>query len=115
MTDAFTVGRTPLPPRTLTSIPAKQLPSYAGSAQAAAEDVKIYLKQGHRVVVLAGDERRGKVLQDFFKDHEIPAILDPELKRLEDFPVYMADAFTVGRPPLPPKTLLSIPACALPA
>ena len=85
MTDAFTVGRTPLPPKTLTSIPAKQLPSYAGSAQAAAEDVKLYLKQGHRVVVLAGDERRGKVLQDFFKEHEIPAILDPELKRLPDF------------------------------
>ena len=85
MTDAFTVGRTPLPPRTLTSIPAKQLPSYAGSAQAAAEDVKIYLKQGHRVVVLAGDERRGKVLQDFFREHEIPAILDPELRKLPDF------------------------------
>ena len=85
MTDAFTVGRTPLAPKTLTSIPAKQLPSYAGSAQAAAEDVKIYLKQGHRVVVLAGDERRGKVLQDFFKDHEIPAILDPELRKLPDF------------------------------
>ena len=85
MTDAFTVGRTPLAPRTLTSIPAKQLPSYAGSAQAAAEDVKLYLKQGHRVVVLAGDERRAKVLQDFFKEHEIPALVDPELKRLPDF------------------------------
>ncbi len=85
MTDAFTVGRTPLPPRTLTSLPAKQLPSYAGSAQAAAEDVKLYLKQGHRVVVLAGDERRAKVLQDFFREHEIPAILDPELKKLPDF------------------------------
>ena len=85
MTDAFTVGRTPLPPKTLTSIPAKQLPSYAGSAQAAAEDVKVYLKQGHRVVVLAGDERRAKVLQDFFKDHEIPALLDPELKKLPGF------------------------------
>ena len=41
MTDAFTVGRPPLAPRTLVSIPAKQLPSYAGSAQAAAEDVKL--------------------------------------------------------------------------
>ena len=85
MTDAFTVGRTPLPPKTLTSIPAKQLPSYAGSAQTAAEDVSLYLKQGYRVLVLAGDERRGKVLQDFFKEHEIPALLDPELKRLPDF------------------------------
>jgi hypothetical protein len=70
MADAFTVGRTPLPPKTMVSIPAKQLPSYAGSAQAAAEDVKLYLKQDYRVVVLAGDERRAKVLQDFFKEHD---------------------------------------------
>ena len=82
MADAFTVGRTPLPPKTLVSIPAKQLPSYAGSAQAAAEDVKLYLKQDYRVVVLAGDERRAKVLQDFFKEHEIPALFDPEMKKL---------------------------------
>ena len=85
MADAFTVGRTPLPPRTLTSIPAKQLPSYAGSAQAAAEDVKLYRRQGCRVVVLAGDERRAKVLQDFFREQDIPALVDPELKRLPDF------------------------------
>ena len=82
MADAFTVGRTPLPPKTMVSIPAKQLPSYAGSAQAAAEDVKLYLKQDYRVVVLAGDERRAKVLQDFFKEHEIPALFDPEMKKL---------------------------------
>ena len=84
MTDAFTVGRTPLPPRTLTSIPAKQLPSYAGSAQTAADDVAIYLKQDYRVVVLAGDERRAKVLQDFFKDRQIPALIDPALKKLPE-------------------------------
>ncbi len=82
MADAFTVGKNPLTPRTLVSIPAKQLPSYAGSAQAAAEDVKLYCKQDYKVVVLAGDERRAKVLQDFFKEHEIPALLDPELKKL---------------------------------
>ena len=82
MADAFTVGRTPLPPKTMVSIPAKQLPSYAGSAQAAAEDVKLYLRQDYRVVVLAGDERRAKVLQDFFREHEIPALIDPEMKKL---------------------------------
>lgn len=36
-------------------------------------------------------------------------------KRLEDFPVYMADAFTVGRNPLSPRTLVSIPAKQLPS
>lgn len=85
MADAFTVGRNPLQPKTLASIPAKQLPSYAGSAQTAAEDVKLYLKQEYRVVVLAGDARRAKVLQDFFREHEIPALLHEELEKLPDF------------------------------
>ena len=85
MADAFTVGRLPLQPKTLLSLAAKQLPSYAGSAQAAAEDVALYLKQDHRVVVLAGDERRARVLQDFFKDHGISALIDPALKKLPDF------------------------------
>ena len=85
MADAFTVGRTPLPPRTLVSIPAKKLPSYAGSVQTAAEDVKLYLRQGYRVVVLAGDERRAQVLQTFFKDNGLLARIYPELSRLPDF------------------------------
>ncbi len=93
MADAFTVGRPPLPPRTLVSIPAKQLPSYAGSAQAAAEDVKLYLKQNYRVVVLAGDERRAGVLQDFFREHEIRAMLYPELRKL---PAYGGVSITIG-------------------
>ncbi len=82
MADAFTVGRSPVPPRTLTSLAAKQLPSYGGSAQAACEDVAAYLKQSYRVVVLAGDERRAKTLQDFFKDKGVDALIDPTLKKL---------------------------------
>ena len=82
MADAFTVGRGPVQPKTLTSIAAKQLPSYAGSAAAAAEDVAAYLKQNYRVVVLAGDERRAKTLQEFFRDKGIDALIDPTLKRL---------------------------------
>ncbi len=85
LTDAFTVGRTPLAPRTLTSLAAKQLPSYAGSAQTAAEDVKTYAKMGYRVAVLAGDERRAKVLQEFFREHDVPALIDPEMKKLPGF------------------------------
>ena len=84
MADAFTLSRSPIPPRTITSIPAKQLPSYSGSAEAAAEDVKMYLKESFSVVVLAGDERRAKVLQDFFVNHEIPALIYPELKKLPE-------------------------------
>ena len=93
MAEAFTVGRSPVPPRTLTSIAAKQLPSYAGSAQTAAEDVTAYLKQDYRVVVLAADERRAGVLQDFFKDRGIPALVYKELKKL---PARGACAIAVG-------------------
>ena len=84
MADAFTVGSTPVPPKTLTSLAAKQLPSYAGSAQAACDDVAAYLKQNYRVVVLAGDERRAKTLQEFFHDKGIDAIIDPGLKRMPE-------------------------------
>ena len=82
MADAFTVGRTPVAPRTLTSIAAKQLPSYGGSAQTAAEDVAAYLKQDFRVAVLAADERRASVLRDFFADRGIAAALSPTLSEL---------------------------------
>ena len=84
MAEAFAVGRCPVAPRTLTSVHAKQLPSYAGSAQTAAEDVGLYLKNGSRVVVLAGDERRAKVLQDFFREHGIPALIREPLDRLPE-------------------------------
>ena len=84
MSDAFTVGRTALAPKTLTSLSAKQLPSYAGSAQAAADDVKIYLKQGYSVVILAGDERRAKVLQEFLSNNGMPVLIYPELKKLPE-------------------------------
>ena len=84
MAEAFTVGRIPIQPRTLTSIAAKQLPSYAGSAQTAAEDVSTYLKQDYRVVVLAGDERRAGVLRDFFASKGISAQIHENADKLPE-------------------------------
>lgn len=84
MADAFTVGRYPVEPKTLVSIPAKQLPSYAGSVKTAAEDVSAYLKQGFRVVVLAGDMRRAELLQSFLKDSGIVAYVREKLERLPE-------------------------------
>ena len=83
--DAFTLGRGSFQPKTLLSIPAKQLPSYAGNAQAAAEDLKVYLKQNYRVVILAGDERRAKVLQEFLKEHGTEVLIRPEMETLPDY------------------------------
>jgi len=84
MADAFTMGRQPIPPRDLSSIPAKQLPSYAGSMQAALDDLEIYMKQGYRVVVLAGDERRALVLQEFFKEHGRLTRYSPALEKMPE-------------------------------
>ena len=84
MADAFTVGRYPLEPKTLVSIPAKQLPSYAGSVKTAAEDVSAYLKQGYRVVVLAGDMRRAELLQSFLKESGIVAYVRETLERMPE-------------------------------
>ena len=84
MADAFTVGRYPLEPKTLVSIAAKQLPSYAGSVKTAFDDVSAYLKQGYRVVVLAGDLRRAEVLQSFLKDGGIRAALQENLEKMPE-------------------------------
>ena len=80
--DSFTLGRGNFQPKTLLSIPAKQLPSYAGNAQAAAEDLKVYLKQNYRVVILAGDERRAKVLQEFLREHGTAVLIRTEMEKL---------------------------------
>ena len=85
MADAFAVARCPLAPKTLVSVAAKQLTTYAGNAQAAADDVAAYLRQGHRVVVLALDERRAKVLQEFLSGRGIDAAFVPALSQLPEF------------------------------
>ena len=84
MADAFVVGNPPLAPRTLLSVAAKQLTTYAGNAQSAAEDVELYLRQDYRVVVLAGDERRAGVLRDFFASRGIDAPIAKELARMPE-------------------------------
>ncbi len=64
MADSFTIGRYPMEPRSTMAVTAKQLPSYAGSADAAAEDVKHWLGEGYRCVVLTGDARRGAAMEE---------------------------------------------------
>ncbi len=75
MSDAFTVGRNPITPRSIVSIPAKQLPSYAGNAQTAADDARQLLKSGYSLAVLAGDERRANVLCEYLKEHGVSSRL----------------------------------------
>ncbi len=85
MADAFTVGRYPLEPRTTVGVSAKQLPSYAGSADAASDDVKHWLGEGYRCVVLAGDKRRAEALKELLSGKGISGVyLDPRLDTLPE-------------------------------
>ncbi len=83
MEDAFTVGRCPMEPRTIMAVTAKQLPSYAGSADAAAADVAHWLGEGYRCVVLAADRRRAEALRTLLADKGLKDVyLDEKLEQL---------------------------------
>ncbi len=85
MADAFAVGRYPMQPRTTVSLAAKQLPSYAGSGQQAAEDVRHWLGESYRCVVLAGDARRAAALADILREKGVKNIYtDQSLKKLPE-------------------------------
>ena len=94
MADAFTVGKYPLSPRTTMAVTAKQLPSYAGSADAAASDVKHWLGEDYRCVVLAADRRRAEALKELLTGKGIEDVyLD---SRLDHLPPPGKCAVTVG-------------------
>ena len=66
----------------MTSVHAKQLPSYAGSSSQAAEDISGYIRAGVAVVVLAGDMRRAKLLAEFLNEHGVKCSLAEKLTAL---------------------------------
>jgi transcription-repair coupling factor (superfamily II helicase) len=83
MADAFTVGRYPMEPRSTMALSAKQLPSYAGSADAAAGDVKHWQSEGYGCVVLAADQRRALALKELLIGKDIENVyLDAGLSQL---------------------------------
>jgi len=85
MADAFTVGRYPMEPKTAVGVTAKQLPSYGGSADTAAEDVSHWLSEGYRCVALASDGRRAQALCELLKEKGVEgAFLDKTLAKLPE-------------------------------
>jgi len=84
MADAFTVGKYSINPKTLLSLQAKQLPSYGGSAQTAADDVLLYLKQNYRVMVLAGDLRKAEILKEIFENNNINVSIKVEAEEIPE-------------------------------
>lgn len=80
----FTTSSLPFPPRTLETMTAKQLPSYGGSLETAASDIKHYLNTGYSVIVLVKDVHRGEILKEYLDKHEIKTSFDFSLSALPE-------------------------------
>ena len=85
MADSVTVGRYPVEPKTVLGLQARQLPSYGGSAETAAQDVAHWLGGGSRCVVLASDSRRAKALLEILESKGVKnAYLQQPLQSLPE-------------------------------
>ncbi|MET0017498.1 transcription-repair coupling factor [Oscillibacter sp.] len=76
METSLPTSRYPIPPRALVNLTTKQLPSYGGSLETAAEDLKHYRTLGYGVLILCGGEARAKNLLRLLEERDIPATLD---------------------------------------
>ena len=74
--NALPTSRDLLPPRALLSMNVKQLPSYGGSLETAAADMRHYLDTGSGVLVLCGNETRGKNFLRLLDERGIKARAD---------------------------------------
>ena len=74
--NALPTSRDLLPPRTLLSMNVRQLPSYGGSLETAAADMRHYLDAGSGVLVLCGNETRVKNLLRLLDERNIRARAD---------------------------------------
>ena len=75
--DSFLAASYPqsLPPKTLVSITAKQLPSYGGNLDAAAADLQFYQKNEFASLVLCGNRRRGEIFAQQLREKGLSAFL----------------------------------------
>ncbi len=71
--NALPTSRDLLAPRTLLSMNLRQLPSYGGSLETAAADMQHYLAAGEGVLVLCGNETRGRNLLRLLEERALPA------------------------------------------
>lgn len=84
LTDAFTLGRVPIQPRSIISVQAKQLSSYCGNGDAVAHEAESYKNLNYRTVILASDERRANLLREMLFERGVSAGFDYELKKIPE-------------------------------
>ena len=84
--DAFLSASYPesRPPKELLSIACKQLPSYGGNLDSAAEDIRHYRAAGFGTLVLCGGRRRAEILQTALSDRELPSTIAETLEALPE-------------------------------
>jgi len=93
MSDAFTLGRAPIEPRSIISVQAKQITSYCGNGENVAKEAESYLKLNFRTVILAGDERRANLLCRILTEHGVP---NGYAKELREIPEKSSCTVTIG-------------------
>jgi transcription-repair coupling factor (superfamily II helicase) len=80
--DSFAGSTYPLPPRTVLSVMAKQLPSFGASLETAVGDLEHFHHEDVSAVVLVGSERRATNLQSLLREQSIRTALDFNLHEL---------------------------------
>ena len=71
-----------LQPTDILNFSAKQLPSYGGNLEAAANDLRFYQKNDFSALVLCGNRRRGEILAQLLREKNLSAFMAFPLMKL---------------------------------
>ena len=80
--DSFATSATPLPPRTLLSVQARQLSSFGVNLETAAADLTQFQNAGAATVVLVASEQRALNLQALLRERKLRSAVDFQLHNL---------------------------------
>ena len=80
--DSFATSSTPLPPKTILTVQARQLSSFGISLETALADLTHYQNTGTGAIVLVGSEQRALNLQSMLREHKVRSAVDFQLHEL---------------------------------
>ncbi len=80
--DSFATSATPLPPKAILTVQARQLSSFGASLDTAVSDLTGYQRTGVGAVVLVGGEQRALNLQSLLREHKVRSAVDFQLHEL---------------------------------
>ena len=80
--DSFATSATPLPPKAILTVQARQLSSFGVSLETALADLTHYQNIGMGAIVLVGGEQRALNLQSLLREHKVRSAVDFQLHEL---------------------------------